>query len=73
MSMIRCDRCSNLIDSDDDPDCFVDDPRHSIPPHPDRVLCEPCRDEQEDDGEISFKPLDQSLAELRAQEEMDTL
>lgn len=35
MSMIACDMCSRLIDSDDDPDCF--EGHH--------VICEKCRDE----------------------------
>jgi hypothetical protein len=40
MSMVRCDQCSRAIDSDDDPDCFIEE---------DRVLCESCRDEQEEE------------------------
>lgn len=52
MSMIRCEGCSRSIDSDDDPDCFVEHPAHPINGAPDIVLCEPCRDrrEQEPDG-----------------------
>lgn len=37
MSMIRCDLCDRLIDSDDDPDCFVEG-------NPSGCFCEPCRD-----------------------------
>jgi hypothetical protein len=44
MSILRCDNCTRLIDSDQDVDCFVDDPRHSIPPHPDLILCAVCRE-----------------------------
>lgn len=76
MSMDRCCKCNRPVDTDMDTDCYQPDPRHSLCGHPDICVCEPCRDEQEDDGEIdfaNFKPLDQSLAELRAQEEMDTL
>jgi hypothetical protein len=39
MSILRCDNCDRAIDTDRDADCFVDDPRHSIPPHPDLILC----------------------------------
>ena len=42
MSMIRCERCPTLIDSDDDPDCFV-----SINDNDSIVMCEPCRDKHE--------------------------
>ena len=47
MSMIRCDRCSVLIDSDDDPECFTSKDK----PHDceGRVLCEPCREQCEVD------------------------
>ena len=41
MSIIRCERCPTLIDSDDDPDCFVSIGEDSI------TLCEPCRDKHE--------------------------
>ena len=38
MSMIRCDECERLIDSDDDPDCFIDtSPTTTV------SLCERCR------------------------------
>ena len=38
MSMIRCEWCERLIDSDDDPDCFAE--------NPEEVLCEWCRDKR---------------------------
>ena len=41
MSMMRCDGCSKLIDTDDDPDCF-DSEGHGF--------CEPCRDRHWEDG-----------------------
>lgn len=48
MSCIYCDECCRLIDSDDDPDCFVE--RHSpmclLPVE--RVLCERCREREWD-------------------------
>lgn len=53
MSIIRCDRCSRLIDSDFDAECFVqvmdygDDGATK-----DAVLCEPCREKQLRDEEL---------------------
>lgn len=41
MSMIRCDECDRIFDSDDDPGCFDEDG--------DRVICEPCREEIDDE------------------------
>ncbi len=43
MSMIRCEDCSRLIDSDDDPDCFVYVGNYKRL-HDDKVMCEPCRE-----------------------------
>lgn len=54
MSMCRCDRCSRAIDSDEDMECFVEHPAHSISGAPDIVLCEPCR--ERDDIEAWFVP-----------------
>jgi hypothetical protein len=45
MSMVMCERCDRMIDSDDDPDCFVE--------NPDAVLCEWCREEREAQQENS--------------------
>ncbi len=49
MSMIRCEGCSELIDSDDDPECFVEvgNMRHL---HKEIILCEPCRDRFHDEA-----------------------
>jgi len=44
MSMIRCDWCERLIDSDGDPDCFIHDFEGMLK---DEVLCEWCRDKRE--------------------------
>ena len=41
MSIIRCDRCSTMIDSDEDAECFVEPDKFGKLPH---VWCEPCRD-----------------------------
>jgi hypothetical protein len=48
MSIIYCDKCSRLIDSDDDPDCFVDvsQRRYQWQKH-DMVICEACRDQND--------------------------
>lgn len=43
MSMIRCERCDVLIDSDDDPDCFVEPDKLDPRSH---VWCEACRDKE---------------------------
>lgn len=46
MSMILCTSCSTLIDCDDDPECFIENP--GVPTgFPEEVLCEPCRDRRE--------------------------
>jgi hypothetical protein len=42
MSMVLCDCCMNLIDSDEDPDCFVGD----------RIWCEACRENNMTEEEI---------------------
>lgn len=44
MSMVRCDDCSRPIDSDDDPDCFIEtSPTTTV------CLCETCRDRDDTD------------------------
>lgn len=43
MSMIRCDLCNRLIDSDDDPDCFVEG-------NPSGCFCERCREQAEEEA-----------------------
>jgi len=46
MSMIVCERCDRYIDSDDDPDCFVE-VGNMRRLHQTKVLCEFCRDKLE--------------------------
>lgn len=41
--MIRCDGCNELIDSDDDAECFVEVGNMRAQTK-DMVLCEPCRE-----------------------------
>lgn len=45
MSMISCDRCADPIDSDEDPDCFIEAPT-CIPYNKnlEEVVCESCRE-----------------------------
>jgi hypothetical protein len=55
MSMIICQGCDRLIDSDDDPGCFLDVGSNQI-----KVLCESCRErlqqelERETNAELPF-------------------
>ena len=48
MSMVICEDCDALIDSDDDPDCFVEigNMRRL---HATKVMCEYCRDKYFED------------------------
>jgi hypothetical protein len=48
MSMCVCKNCDAYIDSDFDPDCFID-----IDEHETIILCENCRDDRDD--ELHFK------------------
>lgn len=48
--MIVCQCCSRYIDSDDDPDCFQLDTSGK-----DRILCEVCRDEDDDEERARFE------------------
>lgn len=41
MSMIKCDSCQSIIDSDDDPDCFIETK------YGDKVSCQWCRGKDE--------------------------
>lgn len=49
MSMIGCDNCDQMIDSDDDPACFVEAPAcapHDMRKILEQVLCENCRERE---------------------------
>lgn len=46
MSVCTCDRCDRYIDSDNDPDCFIENPYDSKDT---TILCEPCRERALDD------------------------
>lgn len=41
MAMTRCDECDELIDSDDDPECFTGIEHN----YKERILCGNCREE----------------------------
>lgn len=47
MSIIRCQRCDYVIDSDDDPECLVNDG--------DLIACESCRARMEYTGELNVE------------------
>lgn len=46
MSLLHCERCAGLIDTDDDPECFVE-----IGHEEEICLCERCRQRHEDELE----------------------
>ena len=50
MSMITCEDCDRLIDSDDDPDCFVYTGNYKRQHH-EKVMCENCRQKYFDELE----------------------
>lgn len=43
MSMVRCEECERFIDSDEDPECFVE-VGNMKRLHKEIILCEPCRE-----------------------------
>ncbi len=45
MSMVICDHCDRLFDSDADPDCFIEPP-YATPASRSvqDIICEPCRE-----------------------------
>ena len=58
MSMVCCEICGEFIDSDDDPDCFVE-----VSTQKTKVLCEHCRDklQEEYDWEAGQGPQEENL------------
>lgn len=61
MSMVMCESCDRPIDSDDDPECFVE-VGNMRRLHQTKVLCEPCRERlwEEQERESSMEPPDAS-------------
>ena len=53
MSMVMCEQCETLIDSDDDPDCFVEVlvKRNQ---HVEEIYCRACRQEMENANERAW-------------------
>lgn len=43
MSMVRCDKCESLIDSDDHPECFIEVPWLNMET---RVWCQWCAEDE---------------------------
>ena len=64
MSMCTCERCDRMIDSDDDPDCFVE-VGNMRRLHSTIVLCEWCRDDRE--AQLEADAQQQAVAEGMAQ------
>ena len=48
MSMDRCSRCGDPVDTDFDDDCYQPDPRHSLKGYSDICICERCREREQD-------------------------
>jgi hypothetical protein len=70
MSCIRCDGCSRIIDSDFDPDCFVEVGNMRAQTK-DVVWCESCRDEKLEAFERAnreFSPEQQAYIDMREAE-----
>ena len=50
MSMVRCDNCDLIFDSDADPDCFVE-VGNMRRLHQTKIMCPPCREDYENEQE----------------------
>ena len=48
MSMVICEGCDALTDSDDDPDCFVE-VGNMRRLHQTKILCQSCRERREEE------------------------
>lgn len=51
MSVVVCDHCERYIDSDDDGDCFIDNPYDN---RDTTILCESCREKAWDRAQESL-------------------
>ena len=67
MSMINCGNCGRAIDSDDDPECFIE-VGNMRSQHKTIVRCEPCREEDEADRIAAEEAADRAEAEHERQE-----
>ena len=61
MSMCMCERCDKMIDSDDDPECFIDAPEREFGTI---ILCEWCRNDRE--AQLEADAQHQAFAEQQA-------
>lgn len=64
MSMCICDKCGDPIDSDNDPDCFVE-VGNMRRMHKTEIICEACRDKM-DIYETADEPCGPSAHEVSA-------
>lgn len=73
MSVIRCEACDAIFDSDEDPDCFVE-VGNMRRLHKTLILCEHCRDERdiEQERQASQQAWWEGQAELYAAEGRQT-
>ena len=55
MSMDRCHRCDDYVDTDDDPDCYQPDPRFSLKAHRDICVCERCREREQEHADMEAR------------------
>lgn len=53
MSIIRCDKCETLIDSDDHPECFVEVPWLNMET---RIWCQWCAEDEFEKNEREQGP-----------------
>ncbi len=49
MSMDRCQQCSNLVDTDDDPECYIQPMPDGSEKELDGCRCESCRESYYED------------------------
>ena len=66
MSMDICKSCGDLVDTDDDPDCYQPYPSHPLKGAPDVCICESCRERMEDEAarepaDREFSPAQQAI------------
>ena len=58
MSMDRCYKCSGLVDTDYDPECYLETK------YGDRCYCEPCREAIELEHEVMERKADMCLQQM---------
>lgn len=63
MSICTCSNCARYIDSDDDPECFVE-VGNMRRYHETIILCETCREERDDEREWQESQADRAITEM---------